>query len=153
MEEPLGLSGWPRSPTPTQDQGKGRYENKAQGDTGTEREWVSGAGCAPQNPRTWERMWPPGAEKERLRSLEAEEAERSLETWEGHPGTCARSHTHTHTHTHAYSLQQSSLGCAGSSSSQDTIIFKCLSLVTSRLIRHQGGLGLTEVDRKQPLLG
>ena len=70
MEEPLGLSGWPRSPTPTQDQGKGRYENKAQGDTGTEREWVSGAGCAPQNPRTWERMWPPGAEKERLRSLE-----------------------------------------------------------------------------------
>ena len=29
-EEPQGSSGWPRAPTPTQDQGKGRYEDKAE---------------------------------------------------------------------------------------------------------------------------
>ena len=37
---------------------------------GAEREWVSGAGRAPQNPRTWERTWLPGAEKARLRTEE-----------------------------------------------------------------------------------
>ena len=66
MEEPRGSSGWPRSPTLTQ----GHYEDKAPGDMGAGREWVSGAGRAPQKPRTWERTWPPGAETERLRSAE-----------------------------------------------------------------------------------
>ena len=30
MEEPRRSSGWPRSPTPTQGQGKGHYEDKAE---------------------------------------------------------------------------------------------------------------------------
>ena len=28
------------------------------------QEWVSGVGRDPQNPRTWESMWPSGAEAE-----------------------------------------------------------------------------------------
>ena len=70
MEEPGGSRGRPRSPTPIQGQGKGHYEGNALGDTGAGREWVSGGGRAPQNPRTWKRTWPPGAEKARLRTTE-----------------------------------------------------------------------------------
>ena len=40
------------------------------GDMGADREWVSRAGRAPQNPRTWERTWLPGTEKARLRTAE-----------------------------------------------------------------------------------
>ena len=70
MEEPGGQVAGPGHPPPTQDQGEGHYEDKARGDTGAEREWVSGAGRAPQNPGTWERTWVPGAEKARLRTAE-----------------------------------------------------------------------------------
>ena len=74
----------------------------------------------------------------RLRRLEAGKPERSLGTWERHRGADVHAHTHTYTH----SLQKPSLGCAGSSSSQDTIICKCLSLITSSLLRRQGGPGV-----------
>ena len=43
---------------------------QGRGDMGAEREWVSKAGRAPQNPRTWERTWLPGTEKARLRTAE-----------------------------------------------------------------------------------
>ena len=49
---------------------RGLLLKQGRGDMGAEREWVSGAGRAPQNPRTWERTWLPGAEKARLRTAE-----------------------------------------------------------------------------------